>query len=106
MSEFSPKKHQKIFSYVTGWFALLGWQTSLVGTAYAAGQHFEAMIALSHPDYVIKGWQGCLFTIGLTTISIVFNTILYRNLPLMEGIIIVVHIFGFLAVVVVSIPVT
>nr|POF22393.1 putative amino-acid permease c15c4.04c [Quercus suber] len=100
VSEFSPRKYQRIFSYITGWFALLGWQTSLVGTAYVAGQQFEAMIALSNLDYVIKGWQGCLFTIGLTGISIVFNTVLYRHLPMIEGIIIVLHIFGFLAVVV------
>ncbi|KAK1071637.1 hypothetical protein LTR74_003268 [Friedmanniomyces endolithicus] len=56
VSEFSPPKHQKVLSYVTGWFALLGWQTSLVGTAYAAGQQFEAMAALSDPNYSIEGW--------------------------------------------------
>ncbi|KAK0777795.1 hypothetical protein LTS16_017852 [Friedmanniomyces endolithicus] len=56
VSEFSPRKHQKVLSYVTGWFALLGWQTSLVGTAYAAGQQFEAMAALSDPNYTIEGW--------------------------------------------------
>nr|POF07203.1 choline transport protein [Quercus suber] len=73
-----------MFFVMLRWFALLGWQTSLVGTAYAAGQQFEAMIALSNPTYVIKGWHGCLFTIGLTAVSIIFNTALYRNLPLIE----------------------
>ncbi|KAK5120617.1 hypothetical protein LTR85_005975 [Meristemomyces frigidus] len=101
VSEFSPARHQKVLSYVTGWFALLGWQTSLVGTAYAAGQQFEAAAALSNPHYTIKGWQGCLFTIALTAISIFFNTVLFRKLPLMEGIIVVFHTVGFLAIVVV-----
>ncbi|KAK4544789.1 hypothetical protein LTR36_004038 [Oleoguttula mirabilis] len=100
VSEFSPARYQKGLSYVTGWFALLGWQTSLVGTAYAAGQQFEAMAALSNPDYTVKGWQGCLFTIALTAVSISFNTVLYKKLPLLEGIIIVFHTFGFLAIVV------
>ncbi|KAK0940114.1 hypothetical protein LTR29_008308 [Friedmanniomyces endolithicus] len=55
VSEFSPPRYQKVLSSVTGWFALLGWQTSLVGTAYAAGQQFEAMAALSDPNYTIEG---------------------------------------------------
>lgn len=101
VSEFSPIRHQKVFSYTTGWFALLGWQTSLVGTAYAAAQQFEAMVALNDSTYVPQGWHGCLFTIGLTIAAIFFNTILFRKLPLIEGIIIVFHIFGFLAIVVV-----
>lgn len=84
---------------MTGWFALLGWQTSLVGTAYAAGQQFEAMAALSDPTYTIKGWQGCLFTIGLTAIAIFCNTILFRKLPLMEGFMIFFHVLGFIAIV-------
>ncbi|KAK5740131.1 hypothetical protein LTR17_004843 [Elasticomyces elasticus] len=100
VSEFSPPKYQKVLSYVTGWFALLGWQTSLVGTAYAAGQQFEAMAALSDPNYTIQGWQGCLFTVGLTTMATFFNTVLFSKLPLLEGIIIVFHCFGFLAIVV------
>lgn len=85
---------------MTGWFALLGWQTSLVGTAYAAGQQFEAMAALSDPTYVVKGWHGCLFTIGLTAFAIVFNSVLYRHLPLLEGIVVTIHAFGFFAVVI------
>jgi len=44
--------------------------------------------------------QGCLFTVGLTTMAIVFNTVLFSKLPFLEGIIIVFHCFGFLAVVV------
>lgn len=86
---------------MTGWFALLGWQTSLVGTAYAAGQQFEAMAAMSNANYTIQGWQGCLFTICLTALAIVFNTVLFRKLPLLEGVVIVFHTLGFLAVVIV-----
>ncbi|KAK5717360.1 hypothetical protein LTR15_009254 [Elasticomyces elasticus] len=94
----SAPQSTKALSYVTGWFALLGWQTSLVGTAYAAGQQFEAMAALSDPKYIIQGWQSCLFTVGLTTMAIFFNTVLFSKLPLLEGSIIVFHCFGFLAI--------
>lgn len=36
----------------------------------------------------------------MTTIAIFFNTVLFRKLPLLEGIVIIFHTFGFLAVVV------
>ena len=101
VSEFSPKSSQKPFSYTTGWFALLGWQTSLVGTAYAAAQQFEAMVASSDSTYTPQGWHGCLFTIGLTMAAIFFNTVIFRQLPLMQGVVVVFHILGFLAVVIV-----
>ncbi|KAF2764011.1 amino acid transporter [Teratosphaeria nubilosa] len=101
VSELSPRRYQRVFSYVTGWFALLGWQSSLVGTAYGAGQQFEAIAALSIPTYVTKGWHGCLFTIALTALAIPFNTVLYRKLPQAEGIVILLNIFGFMAVIVV-----
>ena len=101
MSEFSPREYQKPFSYATGWFALLGWQTSLVGTAYAAAQQYEAMIALSDSTYTPQGWHGCLFTIGLTVAAIFCNTIIFRQLPLMEGFMVTLHLLGFVTVVVV-----
>ena len=97
VSEFSSRKHQRLLSYVTGWFALLGWRTSLVGTAYAAGQQFEAMIALSDSSYSIKGWQGCLFTIGLTGITIFFNTILFRKLPSVIVVVVIFHFVGYVS---------
>lgn len=44
---------------LTGWFALLGWQTSLVGTAYAAGQVDEPStlvpLAVSDSKPAIRG---------------------------------------------------
>ncbi|KAH9826561.1 Amino acid permease [Teratosphaeria destructans] len=101
VSELSPRRYQRVFSYVTGWFALLGWQSALVGTAYGAGQQFEAIAALSMPTYETKGWHGCLFTIALTGLAIPFNTALYRRLPQAEGIVILLNIFGFMAVLVV-----
>lgn len=41
-----------------GWYALLGWQSSLVGTALAAAQLFQAVIVLYNPWFASKG-TGC-----------------------------------------------
>jgi len=73
----------------------------MASTAYAVAQQIQGLIALNMPNYVIQGWHGTLLSIGITVVSIVCNTILVRKLPLMEGLALVLHIFGFFAFVVV-----
>jgi hypothetical protein len=42
-------------SYLAGWYAVLGWVTSLVGTALAPAQLFQAVIILYDPRFSSKG---------------------------------------------------
>ena len=37
VSEFAPKRWQKLLSYVVGWLSVLGWQTGAASTAFLAG---------------------------------------------------------------------
>jgi choline transport protein len=53
------------------------------------------------PDYVIKGWHGALLTIAYVSSAIIFNTSAIGKMPILEGIAVVLHIFGFLAFLVV-----
>ena len=73
----------------------------MASTAYAVTQQLQGLIALNMPTYVIEGWHGTLFSIAIVMCSILWNTILVKKLPLMEGIALVLHIFGFFAFVVV-----
>ncbi|KAM0692694.1 hypothetical protein Q7P36_007249 [Cladosporium allicinum] len=101
VSEFAPKRHQRFLSFLTGWLSVLGWQTSLVGTAYTAALAIQGLIALNTVDYAVPAWHGVLLTIGIVLITIIFNTVLLRRLPALEGGMLVVHVFGFIAIVVV-----
>ncbi|RAR06415.1 amino acid transporter [Stemphylium lycopersici] len=101
VSELAPKKHQRFLSYVVGWLCVIGWQTGMASTAYAVTQQLQGLIALNMPQYVIEGWHGTLFSIAIVMCSILWNTILVKKLPLMEGIALVLHIFGFFAFIVV-----
>ena len=56
------------------------------------------MIILNNPDYAPERWHGTLLIIAVASFSIIFNTLLARKLPLVEGIVLVLHIFGFFAV--------
>lgn len=56
---------------------------------------------MNNPSYVIKGWHGTLMAISIIVLSIVWNTLLIKKLPLMEGVALVLHVFGFFAFIVV-----
>lgn len=58
------------------------------------------LIALNKADYVYLSWHGTLLTIAAATFTLLFNIFLVRRLPLIEGILVVIHIFGFFGVMV------
>lgn len=73
----------------------------MASIAFACAQQFEGLIALNVPNYVIQGWHGTLLSIGVVIFAIIWNTVLVRKLPLLEGVIVILHVFGFFAFIVV-----
>jgi choline transport protein len=55
---------------------------------------------LNYPDYVFQRWHGTLLVFAVSAFSVFFNSYLAKKLPLIEGIVLFVHIVGFLAVLV------
>jgi choline transport protein len=98
VSEFAPKKHQRFLSYIVGWLCVLGWQTGIASIAYLAGGQIQGLVILNNGGYVPERWHGTLLVIAVATFAILFNTLLARKLPLVEGVVLVLHIFGFFAV--------
>ena len=80
---------------------MLGWHASLAGTCYAAGQQVEAIIVLADPSHAIQTWQTALLAWAVVIVSILCNILLFRKLPLIEGIVMIAHVFGFFAFIVV-----
>ncbi|KAF2094578.1 amino acid transporter [Rhizodiscina lignyota] len=101
VSEFAPSRHQKLLSFCVGWLCVLGWQSAMAVGGIIVAEHIQALMVLSDPSYVIKGWQEALFSIAAVIICILFNIFLVRKLPLFQGIIFTLHIFGFFAIVIV-----
>ncbi|KAH9903775.1 amino acid/polyamine transporter I [Xylariomycetidae sp. FL2044] len=100
VSEFAPRRHQKPISYLMGWMCVLGWQTSCASTAYIAGTQIQGLVVLNYPNYVYEPWHGTLITIAVAAFAVLFNTFLARKLPLIEGLVLVIHIFGFFGILV------
>ncbi|KAF8855458.1 amino acid transporter [Acephala macrosclerotiorum] len=100
VSEFAPPSSQKFISYIVGWTSVLGWQTGLASLAFLAGTMIQGLLVLDNPDYVFKNWHGTLLVIAITAFCIIFNTFLAKKLPMVEGMVLIIHLLGFFAVLV------
>lgn len=87
-------------SYLMGWLCVLGWQSSCAATAYIAGTIIQGIIVLNNAGYGPTNWQATLLTIAVASFSVVFNTVFAKKLPLIEGIVLVIHISAFLGIVI------
>ena len=64
------------------------------------GTTIQGLIALNVADYVWHAWHGTLLSIAVIVFSIAFNTILAAQLPWIEGFALVLHLAGFLAIII------
>lgn len=56
-------------------------------------------MVLNVKDYVAKQWHGTLLIIAISMVGFLFNTVLAAKLPLIEGILVILHLLGILVVV-------
>ncbi|KAK0768445.1 hypothetical protein LTR59_017660 [Friedmanniomyces endolithicus] len=100
VSEYGPPKLEKLLRYLVGWLCAIGWQVYLAGVCFMVGGIIQGLIALNYPTYVPERWHATLLTIAIIASSIFFNTFLAVRLPLIEGIVLVLHLCGIFAIIV------
>ncbi|KAF7178962.1 hypothetical protein CNMCM7691_007786 [Aspergillus felis] len=99
VSEFAPLSCQCILSYITGWVCVLGWHTGIAGCCYTVANMMVGVVAINYPEtYTYEPWHVTLLVIAVALIALLFNTLLAQKLPLIEGIILVIHCFGFFGI--------
>ena len=69
------------------------------GSIYT-GTIIQGLIILNNPDYEAQKWQGTLLCWAVILLAVFINTVVSGLLPIIEGIILVFHILGFVAVLV------
>ena len=52
-------------------------------------------MVLANDDYIISSWHIALLSFAFTGLAIIFNTLLFRKLPLLEGLVMVLYCVGF-----------
>jgi len=98
ISEFAPRPLQKPLSYVVGWLCCLGWISGIPACGLQLAGIVQAMVQLTHSssDYTLP-WQATLTVFLFILLTVGFNIYFAQHLPLAEGIVLFLHVFGFFA---------
>ncbi|KAK0794516.1 hypothetical protein LTR91_018459 [Friedmanniomyces endolithicus] len=100
VSELAPPRFQKVLSYAVGWLIAMGWQTFLCGTSFESASLILGLATLNFPEYQIQSWHQTLLTIAIVASCTFFNIFLAVRLPLVEALILVLHVAGVFAVII------
>ncbi|KAI2631632.1 putative GABA permease [Xylaria nigripes] len=101
VSMLAPSSSRKFLGFLTGWLAVTGWQALVASGAYVTGTMIQGLVLLTHPDYagVMKSWHGTLLLWAVVLVSYGINTAVGSLLARFEGLVLVLHILGFFAVI-------
>ena len=83
-----------------GWIILINWQMAAASTVYLCGALIQGLVVLSHPSYIAKPWHGMLIFWAILAFCVIFNTVIGSLLPRVESFGLVLHMVGFVAVIV------
>ena len=86
---------------MTGWMSTLSWQAGTASGSFLTGTIIQALIQINNPDYNPTAWQGTLLVFAMVLVLWIANTWGARDLPLIQNILLVVHVFAFFAVIIV-----
>lgn len=86
-----------IYCLYSGWLSVLGWQGAFASISFLCGTLIQGFLVLNYPTYTLEGWHGTLLTFAIALIATFVNTYAAGHLPSLEGLILILHIFGFFA---------
>lgn len=101
VSEFAPRKYQKLLSYLSGWLSTISWQSIVALDCYLVGTVVQALITINDDSYHTTRWQATLLIIAGAVGITLFNIFGAKHLPLAEGIFVTGHFFCFFPVIIV-----
>ena len=94
----APRQSAKFLSWLTGWLSTLGWQAAVSTGTYLGGTIIQSLLVLNDPTYEPKRWQATLMLYAVLLLTLLVNTLFIRLLPAFEGIVLVLHVVGFFAI--------
>lgn len=81
-----------------GWLTSLAWIATLAVGSIFTGTIIQGLIILNYPDYEPQNFHGALLAWAVIAVCIFVNTVVAGVLPVLEGLILVVHVLGFFAI--------
>ncbi|EZF21890.1 hypothetical protein H112_05063 [Trichophyton rubrum D6] len=97
-SLLAPPGKVKFLSFLTGWLSVLGWQSASTTGTYLGGTIIQGVVKLNYPEYTPERWQATLMLYAVLILSLSVNVSLVKWLPGVEGVILIIHVVGFFAI--------
>ncbi|KAM0351834.1 hypothetical protein ACHAPU_002347 [Fusarium lateritium] len=94
----APRSFSKFLSHLTGMLTIGGWQGSVASSALLTGNMILGMATLNYEGFEPKLWQGTLLFWAIFLFAVFINTLVSSVLPKFEGLILILHILGFFAI--------
>lgn len=110
----APSSSQRFLSYITGmlkpdpgevrilktagWLTVARWQALAASGGYLCSTLIQGFIVLNDATYSPQNWQGTLLFWAAILFAVVFNTVISSALPQIEGLILIIHVLGFFAI--------
>lgn len=83
-----------------GWMSTLSWQAGVASGSFLIGTVIQGLITVNDPSYEPKPWQGTLLIFAVTLIVFNINIWGARALPMFQNLLLVLHVFGFTAIII------
>ncbi|KAK2591189.1 hypothetical protein QQS21_011123 [Conoideocrella luteorostrata] len=96
----APRSSAKFLSYITGWLTVAGWQGSVASSGFLTGNMIKGMITMTatYYNYDPQPWHGTLLFWAVIFFAVFINAVVSSTLPKFEGLILILHILGFFAI--------
>ncbi len=94
----APPSSRKFLSYITGWLTVSGWQALVASGGYLSATLIQGLIVMNNPTYTFERWHGTLLFWAVIFLAILINTVVSSLLSKLEGLILIVHVLGFFAI--------
>ncbi|KAM6506452.1 hypothetical protein FSOLCH5_013433 [Fusarium solani] len=94
----APRSCAKFLSYLIGILTVGGWQGSVASSALLTGNMILGLISLNNDSFEPKLWQGTLLFWAIFAFAVSINTLVSSVLPKFEGLILILHVLGFFAI--------
>ncbi|KAF5676110.1 GABA transporter [Fusarium heterosporum] len=94
----APRSFSKFLSHLTGMLTIGGWQGSVASSALLTGNMILGLATLNYEGFEPQLWQGTLLFWAIFLFAVFINTLVSSVLPKFEGLILILHILGFFAI--------
>lgn len=94
----APKSLAVFLSWVTGWLAIIGWWANTAAGVFFGATVTQGLLVLNYPNYDFERWHGTLLMFAALAVCVLINSVGAKLLPRVEGLILILHVMGFFAV--------